>query len=552
MSTISDKLDVLVIGAGVQGCSVLRELSRYQFDVALVEKHHDVCCGVTKASDGMQLEIGHEVGIRPDYQGMEMKTPIQDRCLQIAMFRRKALFQWLGVRYNHCGKLLVAFNDRQLTQLKKCYRKVQWMGIPEVEFTTDQNRLLALEPNISSEIIAGLLVPTGAVYPWELVVAFYENARQNNARAYFNAEVVDIQWQKDKKTFLVQTQRGALEARFIVNAAQFGASHLARMIGDDHFKSKGTTEEFIILEDNTNGGVIRHTIREYGEDGLGKCLIIPTLDGEIFLGRGYRPVLKPEELEGSYTSNKGLDFVQSETQRIVPSLEFSDCIKTFSGNVPGVMVRDGSGGWVPYADYIIENSQANPRFVNCVGCAYGLSASPGIGPYVIELLGRGGLDIGEARIKEAYNPIRPPLVRRFAEAAAEAQQRLIEQDGRYGNVVCRCKNVTEGEIVEAIRRGATSYQGIKYRTHTGMGKCQGQYDKPKVIEILARELDLSPDCVTLKGGGSFEIEPLSDRDRKTEMTDDSPMPVLPRFDSTELQKGYEELCREMAQGEISE
>jgi len=545
MGNLIDKVTVLVIGGGVQGCSVLRELSRYKYDIAIVEKNHDVCCGVSKASDGMQLEIGHEVGIRPDYQGMEMKTPIQDRCLQIAMFRRKSLFANLGVRYNHCGKLLVAFDNDEMAQLKKAYRKVQWMGIPEVEFITEKKRIHELEPNISMEIIGALLVPTGVVYPWELVIAFYENARQNSARAYFNAKVTNISWQKNKRNFLVETERGDLEANFIVNAAQFGASAIAKMIGDDHFKSKGTTEEFIILEDSSCEGIIRHTLREYGPDGLGKCLIIPTLDGEIFLGRGYRPILSNEELCGSKTTSEGLEFVISCTRKIVPSLPISTAIKTFSGNVPGLKVKSPDGEWTPYADYIIENSRTNARFINCVGCAYGLSASPGIGPYVVELLGNAGLNIGEAQLKDDYNPIRPPLLRRFAKASFEQRKKMIVEDPFYGNIICQCKNVTEAEIVESIRRGATSYESVKHRTHAGMGRCQGGFDKPKVLEILARELNIPIEAVTMKGGDSTELINDSGKSLIYESCEKGVRPVDPRFDSEELSKSYEELLQEM-------
>ena len=545
MGNLLDKVDVLVIGGGALGSSVLRELSRYKYDIAMVEKNHDVCCGVSKAADGMQLEIGHEVGIRPDYKGMEMKTPIQDRCLQIAMFRRKALFKNLGIRYNHCGKMLVAFDDDELAQLKKCYRKVQWMGIPDVEFITDKSRILELEPNIAPEVIGALVLPTGIVYPWEVVIAFYENARQNNARSHFNAKVTNIVWQEDKKSFLVETERNDVETRFIVNAAQFGAAKIAGMIGDHHFMPMGTTEEFIILEDSSCEGLVRHTIREYGPDGLGKCLVIPTIDGEIFLGRGYRPVPSYEELNESMTTREGLEFVISETLKLVPSLPIFAAIKTFSGNVPGVKVRNNTNEWIPYAEYIIENSKANPRLINCVACAYGLSAGPGIGPYVVELLGYCGLDIGEARIKDDYNPIRPPLLRRFAEASFEKREKLIAKDPLYGNVVCRCKDVTEAEIVEAIRRGATSYQGIKYRTHTGMGKCQSGYDKPKVLEILARELAIPIERVTMKGGDSTEIISDSQELSVNENVKKVMSFVEPRFDSEELKKSYEELLAEM-------
>jgi len=544
MSNLLDKVDVLVIGAGAEGCSVFRELSRYKYDIAVVEQEYDICCGVSKASDGMQLEIGHEIGIRPDYLGMEMKTPVQDRCLQVAMYRRLALYENLGIRYNPCGKLFVAFDNEEITQLKKCCRKMQWMGIPYTKFTTDKGIIKKLEPNISPEVTGALLVPTGAVYPWELVIALYENARQNGARAHFNAKVTNIVWQKDKMSFLVETRRGDIEAGYIVNAAQFGASELAKMIGDNHFMPKGTTEEFIILDDSDCEGMVNHIIREYGRDGLTKCLIIPTNDGELFLGRGYRPVPNVEELGRSITTKEGLEFVISCTQRLVPSLPIPSAIKTFSGNVPGVMVKSKDGKWIPYADYIIESSKSNPCFINCIGCAYGLSASPGIGPYVVELLGRAGLNIGEAQIKESFNPIRPSLLRRFADASSEERAKLISKDPLYGQIVCRCKNVTEAEIIESIRRGATSYEGVKHRTHVGMGRCQGGFDKPKVLEILARELGIPQTAVTMQGDSSVEIRFDSKELPEEEIANKALSLIEPRFDSEELKKSYEELFEE--------
>ena len=550
MANLLDKVDVLVIGGGVEGCGVLRELSRFNHDIALLEKNEDVCLEVSKGA-GMQLEVCHEVGIRPDYKGMVMKTPIQDRCLNLAMFRRKTLFKSLGIQYLPCGKLLVAFGNDALAQLKKCYRKMQWMGIPDLEFTTDQKRIKELEPNISPKVIGGLIVPTGTAHPWEITIALYENARQNGARAHFKAKAINVIWQKDKGNFLVETERGDIEAGYIVNATQFHAHEIAKFIGANWFLPKVTREQFITLDEGACKGLIKHIVREYDADGLVKCLITPEIDGELVLGRTYEPVeagdIEAGDMEAFHatiTTRAGMEFLAEQALKLVPSLPISAAITAYAGNVPGIRVKGKNGDWVPYADYILENSEVNPRFVNCVAPAYGLSATPGIGSYIVELLGRAGLDIGEAQVKENFNPIRPPLLRRFSSASNEERDKLIAKDSLYGHVVCRCKYVTEAEIVEAVRRGATTYEGVKHRTNTGMGRCQGGFDKPRVLAILARELGIPQTEVTIKGGTSIETMFKSKELLKGEVKEKRPRYVEPKFESEELRKSYEELLEE--------
>ena len=178
-SNLLDKVDVLVIGGGIAGTSVSRELSKYKLETGLVEKHEDVSMEMTGKCDGMFFEASHEVASRPDYAGMMIYRPVMDRCLLLSAYRRERLLKNLGIQFNSSGRLLVAFNQEELKMLKKCHRMVEWMAIPDTEFTTDPERIRELEPNISPDAIAALLVPTWWIDPWDLAYALRENAIEN-------------------------------------------------------------------------------------------------------------------------------------------------------------------------------------------------------------------------------------------------------------------------------------------------------------------------------------------------------------------------------------
>jgi glycerol-3-phosphate dehydrogenase len=543
-----DKVDVLVIGGGVAGCTALREISKFKYDVALVEKHGDVCCECSKAAAANMhapTYAAAEVGVRPDFlaQGVVSTSTLGFDMLSIvtyAMFER--FYKDLGVKLGNRDYLLVAFNNKQLEMLKKARYRVRCLSC-SYEFTTDVKRIRELEPNISHEVIGALVLPIGGMNPWEIVIAIYENARQNGARAHFNAEVMNIVWQKDKENFLVETERGDIETGYIVNAAGFGAAELARMIGDDSFVPYGTRQEFIIL-DNTCKGIVNNTVREMGENGAFGNFVTPCVDGEILLGRGYFPCETEEDFSNVEVTRRGIEITTAGTKKLIPSLPISEAaISTYAGVLPAIKVKTPNGYLFNGLNPIIAPSENNPRFVNLT--FPGVCSAPAIGLFVQQALNKAGLVLGRLEEKDNFNPIRPPILRRFSGASHDERARLIDEDPLYGHVVCRCMNVTEAEIVEAIRRGATTYAGVKKRTHTGMGRCQGGFDKPRVLAILARELGIPQTELTIKGGTSIETMFTSKELLKGEIKRECLTYVEPRFDSEELKKSYGKFLEEL-------
>lgn len=550
MGDLLDKVDVLVIGGGVSGCTTLRQLSMFKYEVALVEKHEDVCCECSKAASGFvnsPLYSAMEVGVRSDWTGEERITDIKGReeniLHMLAYVMRERFFKDLGIKWHQHGYLLVAFNSKQLEMLRKVDLRVRTLCVSG-EFITDLKRIKEIEPNISNEVIGAFYLPEfGEVNPWEVVIALYENARQNGARAHFNVKVTNIIWQRDKEKFLVETERGNIEARYIVNAAGFGAAEIARMIGDDSFLPYGTREEIIIL-DNTCKGVVNNFVRGMGEDGTFKHWVQPAVDGEIILGRGYFPCKTEEDFHNVSVTREGIEIATSEAKKLLPSLPISQtAIHAYAGIMPKTKVKS-KNGYIPASDPIIAGSKKNHRLVN-VTFAF-VSPAPALGLLVGQALSKAGLNLGAEEENDDFNPIRTPLLRRFSDASNEERAKLIERDPRYGHVVCRCMYVTEAEIVEAIRRGATTYEGVRKRTHVGMGRCQGGFDKPRVLAILAKELGIPQTKVTINGGTSVETMFKSKEllKEKVEELGKRLKYIEPRFDSEELRKSYEELLEE--------
>jgi glycerol-3-phosphate dehydrogenase len=497
-SNLLDKVDVLIIGGGIAGTSVLRELSKYKLGIALVDKHEDVAMEMTGKCDGMLLEAVHEVAARPDYAGMMIYRPVMDRCLLISAYRRERLLKNLGVPFNSNGKLLVAFNQEELKMLNKCYRMLEWMAIPDVEFIINPERIRDLEPNISPKVIAALLVPTWSIDPWDLAYALLENATENGAKVYFKTEVNDIKW--NGKEFIIETGRGVIEARFIVNVGGYGAPKLARMIGDDSFDMKATREEFVILDDTTKG-LVRHIVRGYGANGTVQHLIIPTVDGNCFLGRGYEP---SKDFYDSVTTKEWIEVLTHECKRLIPTLPIESAIRTYGASVPGVLTKT-KNGYRPYPDYYIRPAINSPRFINVALGAAGMGASFGYSLFILELLASADLKLTIQNEKEEFAYCRKPMIR-FANLSDEEKTKLIAENPLYGHIVCRCKHVSEAEVMEAIRRGAVTYDGVKYRTRAGMGRCQGGFDKPRILRILSKELKIPLTEVTLKGDKSVECK----------------------------------------------
>jgi glycerol-3-phosphate dehydrogenase len=464
--------DVLIIGAGVTGGALARELSRYQLRVLLVEQEVDVAFGTSKANSGIVHSGVH------DHPGtLKARLCVQGNRLYPEMAAE------LNVLYKQNGTLVVARNAAELPMLEELRRQGLTNGLTGMVML-DREAVHDLEPNLAPGIIGGLLVPTGGiVVPFDLVFGLVENAMANGTQLMLGTKVRQIAITTDG--FAVQTSRGLLKARYIVNAAGLGAAGIARLIGDDSFTIYARKGEEYLL-DRKLEGLVRRTIFPLPTPESKGILVIPTVEGNIMLG----PTAHRTDTFGDLaTSAAGWDEIFTFTKGLVPTLNAADLITSFSG-----LRAAGDTG-----DFIIAPSQTAPHFINAAGIeSPGLTASPGIAKYIVDLLQNVGLKLSP---NPRFNPIRPLI--RMRELTPEQRAKLTKERPEYGNIICRCETISEGEIRDAIRRGANTLDGVKLRTRSGMGRCQGGFCTPAIMKLLMEELRLKPEEITKNGPGSY-------------------------------------------------
>jgi len=468
----TDIFDVIIIGAGVVGACIARFLSRYKLNIALVEKEAEVGFGTSKANSGVIHAGFHD---RPG-------TLKANLCVTgNSMFDK--LCEELNVPFKRCGALVVALENKELKILEKLKAQGEKNKVPGLKIIRDDD-LFQIEPNLTRRVKAALYSPTvGVVSPYELTMALAENARQNGVRILLDTEVKDVTFQ-DNGAKVVKTQKGVLFTKYLVNAAGLFADEIARMTGDNGFTivpRKG--EEYIL--DKKREELVKHVIFPIPQRQTKGVLIIPTVDGNIMIGPTSQVIDDKFDLN---TTGKGLQMILEKVRKIVPAINDRDIIASFAG------LRASSEG----GDFIIQPSAKIRGFINIAGIdSPGLTAAPAIAMMVAEILKGEGLKLVQ---KDSYQPSYRWI--KFRELSPEQKEELIKKDKRYGNVVCRCENVTEGEIVDAIKRGARTLDGIKFRTRAGMGRCQGGFCTPKIMRIMMNELNIPLEKITKRGRGS--------------------------------------------------
>ena len=466
--------ELLIIGGGVLGAAVTRELSRYQVDVILVEKEADFGWGSTKTNMCIVCQGADTLEFRPEYHRSKLvwdSIPLME-----------PLCQELDVPFKRVGELALIRNNEELAKFQKLKSRAEKIGLNTHRFI-DQDTLRQMEPNVTQEVIGALYDPNIAIVdPVRLTIALIENTGQNGVKVMGETEVLRIS--QEANQFEVETNRGSVKCRFIVNAAGTSVDKIARLVNSDDFVLYPIRGYVGILDKNL-GGLIKHEIHMRPDAPGQMNILTPSVHGNLFFGTTMQPARR-----GDYSTTKKIAQIGLQNlQKIVPDLSEKDMINSFAGFL---MFRNWEVGW---HECVVQASRNVPRFINiCIGYP-GVSAAPATGREVTELLRREGLRL-EPNPK--FNPFRkaPPVFNKLSE---EQQKNLITEDSRYGHVVCRCETVTEGEIVEAIRRGATTLDGIKFRTRAGMGRCQGGFCTPRVVKILSRELGVKEEKITKKG-----------------------------------------------------
>ena len=467
-------LDAIVIGAGVVGGFVARELSKYELSVALVERRADVAMGATRANSAI-VHAGF------DAKEGSLKALLNVRGSEMM----EEVARELGVKYNRCGSLVVGFNDEDKKTLNELLLRGKRNGVRELSILEGEE-LFKLEPNVGEGVTAALYAKTGAIIcPYELCMAAVGSAMDNGAELFLNFEVTSIE--KVACGYEVTAADGRkITARLVINCAGLYSDKIAALVGDTSFKITPRRGEYMLL-DKACGSLVSKTIfRCPSKMGKG-ILVTPTVDGNLLLGPTAEDILDKEDTD---TTEKGLSKVRELASEQVRGIAFGKVITSFTG-----LRSTGSTG-----DFIINSPKEG--FINVAGIeSPGLTSAPAIGEYVVELVKSLGYTLKK---KENFNGKRRSS-HWYKELSDEEKNELIKKEPAYGRIVCRCELITEGEIVDAIRRNPKPHDldGVKRRTRSMMGRCQGGFCSPYIVEILARELGCDVLQVTKSGGGSY-------------------------------------------------
>ncbi len=468
--------DVIIIGGGVTGAAIARELSRYRLKIALLEKEEELAFGVSKSNSG----IVHP-GTQNSPDSLKGKLCVQGNRLMREVARE------LGVDFKEVGELIVAFNDEEAARLKELKREAELLGVPRLEIV-GRAWLDEREPNLSKEVVAALYAPTaGIISPYRLVYDLSENARSNGVDIHTRCAVTGIAAQTSGARFAVETTGGIFQSRYVINAAGLFADEISRMVGINDFKitpRKG--EEFLL--DKKRENIANHLIFPLPGKSSKGVLIIKTSDGNPMIGPTAQEI---DDKTDFATSDQGLDEVIVSVQKMMPSINPKDIIAYFAG------LRPAAGH-----DFIIRHEERVSGFINVAGIqSPGLTAAPAIALMVVDLLRVNGLKL---RRKLFFNRRRKKTTHLFAMSTDEAR-RLIEKEEGYGDIVCRCEMVSRKEIEEAIARGATTLDGIKFRTRAQAGRCHGGFCTTRIMKILSEKTGRPLTQITKRGGRSYIV-----------------------------------------------
>lgn len=465
--------DVVIIGAGVTGSASARELSRYNLNICVVEKEEDVCAGTSKANSGI---VHSGIDCAPgtlmaemNVKGNEMMEPLSKE---------------LDFAFKRNGSLILCFCENDRPNLEALLARAEKNGVPGCRII-EKKELHQMEPNVSDEAVAAVYCPTGGIVcPFGMNIAMAENAYTNGVEFRFQTTVRKIT--KIKNGWLLATNHGDIRTKVVVNAAGVNADIFHNMVSEDKIHITPRRGEYCLL-DKSAGGLVRSTIFQLpGKYGKG-VLVTPTVHGNLLIG----PTADDhDDRESTSTTAGGLAHVISASTKSVPDIPVRQIITSFSGN----------RAHEDHHEFLIGEPLDAPFFVDAAGIeSPGLTSAPAIGVKVADIVAN--------LLKPEKNPDFDGTRKSVLDPktlSEEAYAKLIKEKPEYGNIICRCEMITEGEIMDAINRplGAKSLDGVKRRTRAGMGRCQSGFCSPKTMEILSRELGISQFEITKCGGKS--------------------------------------------------
>lgn len=493
MEEMAKETQVAIIGGGIAGTAIARELSKYKVDVCLLDKEPSVGWGITKGSMSM-VHGGSTYLTSRIVKRMESDLSLEAFLNQplnikerLGFIGREMYFELaplLNATIIRTGKVAVAADEEELGKYKLIRKVAEANGVKGVAIL-DKDGLKEKEPLINPKFIGALYDPgEAAIFPPEWVTAFAENAKDNGVHILLDTEVKAIG--EGKGYYLIKTDKGVVKAEFVVNAAGLFADEIAGMIGKCDFSMFFFKCQMLVLE---NKGYIKHVVSRFIEPGRPRILL-PTTHGDLLVVHTMDPCTDKYDLS---VTKEGLDLLPTYAPDLIPNISPKKDIKTsFTGFLAFNTKK--------LPDYLLEFPKE--RFLNVALAAPGLGPAPALAQEVAKMLGDRGLELVE---KSDFNPCRFTEPR-FIELPTEEKNKKIRDNPRYGHIVCRCEHVSEQEVVQAVRVGARTLDDVKFRTRAGMGRCQGGFCTSRVLQIMARELNVSPLELTKKGGTSYILK----------------------------------------------
>ncbi|MFH1678199.1 MAG: NAD(P)/FAD-dependent oxidoreductase [Candidatus Omnitrophota bacterium] len=470
--------DVIIIGAGISGTSIARELSRYKLDIAILEKEEELAFGVSKSNSGI---------IHPGTQNSRHSLKGKLCVLGNKLIRKTS--KELGVDFKEVGELIIAFKEEDLPRLARLEEEAQSLGVPNLQIV-NRSWLRTREPNLSHEALAALYAPTaGILSPYRLVYDMAENSIKNGVEIYTQNKVTRIghcaaAGPASGRFFEILTSQKTFRARYLINAAGLYADEVSSLAGVNEFKIRPRKGEEFIL-DKKKEHLTNHLLFPLPSEISKGVLVIKTADGNPMIGPTAQDCDDKEDLS---TSDDGLNKVLAGAQRMIPSICADDIIAYFAGLRP-----------VAGEDFIIRHEGKVPGFINVAGIqSPGLTASAAIAVFVTDILREHGLSLKKKRVFHGY---RSKTIHLFG-IPLSGTEKLIRKDPSYGDIVCRCEMVSAKEVSDAITRGAVTLDGIKFRTRAQAGRCHGGFCTTRIMKMLAEATGNPLTGITKKGVGS--------------------------------------------------
>lgn len=466
--------DVTIIGSGVTGAAVARELSKYNLKTCVVEKAIDVASGTSKANSGIvhagEDPIPGTLKAKMNVRGNEMFDKLQEE---------------IDFPFKRNESFVLCFDEKDIEKLEELRQRGLKNGLPDTMEILNREEALKLEPNLSEYVVAALRLPTGGIVsPYEFNIALAESAAMNGVEFKLETEIIDIEKKQDG--YILKTNKGDIETKVVVNAAGVFGDKINNMVSEKKYHITARKGEYLLF-DKTVGDMVQRTIFQLPTK-MGKgVLVTPTADGNLLLGPTSVDV---EEKDDFQTTREGLDTVAEKAKLSIKEIPMRQVITSFAG----LRAHEEN------SDFIIGEAEDAENFINAIGIeSPGLTSAPAIGEYIREMI----VEKLKPEENKEFNPIRKDIPK-FREMTNEERKEMIKENSAYGKIVCRCEVVTEGEIRDAIRRplGAKTVDGIKRRTRAGMGRCQSGFCSNKIVEILAEELGIKRNEVTKFGGNS--------------------------------------------------